>query len=238
MRALVVDDEPLVRSELVYALGCVARDCEVQEAESAVEALALLHDSAFDVVFLDIRMPSLSGIEAAAELRRLPKHPPIVFVTAHEDYAVEAFELAAFDYLLKPVTQERLAASLRRLRAQSQTPAPEGAANGRLPVEAGERKILVRADDIRFVEVRGHVVTVALFDESFRFRGTLGECEERLECHGCLRVHRAYLVNPRHVVEVSPFLGGACALRVDDRNHSEVPVSRNFAHVVRAAFEL
>jgi DNA-binding LytR/AlgR family response regulator len=238
MRALVVDDEPLVRGELVYMLGKVARDCEVQEADSAAEALALLERTAFDVVFLDIRMPALSGLEAVAEFERLPKRPHVVFVSAYDDHAVDAFEVAALDYLLKPVTEERLAATLKRLRAQSRKVNGDVAASGRLPVDVDGRTLLVKVDEIRYVEARGRIVSVSLFDERLRFRGSLAEAEERLERNGFLRVHRAYLVNPQRVVEVNPFLSGTYVLRVDDRARSEVPVSRNYVPAIRAAFEL
>ena len=239
MKALVVDDEPLVRSELIYMLERVANGCETKEAASASEALSLLEREAFDVMFLDIRMPSLSGIEAVAELEKFPKRPHVVFVSAYDDHAVEAFEVAALDYLLKPVTEERLAATLKRVHAQIESKPNAGPrASGRLPVDADGRTLLVKVDDIRYVEARGRAVSVALFDQQFRFRGSLAEAEERLGSHGFMRVHRAYLVNPQRVIEVNPFLSGTYVLRVDDRARSEVPVSRNFVPAIRAAFEL
>ena len=239
MRALVVDDEPLVRSELVYMLARVARDCEVQEADSAGAALVLLERAEFDVVFLDIRMPSLSGLQALAAFDKLAKRPQVVFVSAYDEHAVEAFEVAALDYLLKPVTEERLAATLKRLRAQLRRDGiGQAPAGGRLPVDVNGRTLLVKVEDIRYLEARGRTVSVALFDEHFRFRGSLGQAEERLARHGFLRVHRAYLINPQRVVEVNPFLSGTYVLRVDDRSRSEVPVSRSYVPAIRSAFEL
>ena len=237
MKALVVDDEPLVRNEFVYMLARVASDCAVREAGTALQALSLLQHAPFDVVFLDIRMPGLSGLEALSLINRIPNHPRVVFVTAHEDHALRAFELAAFDYLLKPVTEQRLAATFERLRtaAAAKTHAPP--LQGRLPVEGRGRTLLVPVSDIRYVAARGHVVSVALYDQTFRFRGTLADCEQRLESYDFMRVHRAYLVNPHHVVDVSTLIAGAYALHVDDRVRSEIPVSRNFAPAVRAAFE-
>ena len=238
MRALVVDDEPVVRKELVYTLARVAPECKIEEAESAVEALARMQSAAFDVVFLDIRMPGLDGLDAAAVIKQLPKRPGIVFVTAYPDYALSAFDVAASDYLLKPVTEERLADTLKRLRAQPSASANEPSEHARLPVSDEGRTLLLHVEDIRFVEARNHSVTVRLFDRSYRFRGSLGECATRLERHGFLRVHRAYIVNPRHVAEVNTFLAGTYVIRVDDRTRSEVPVSRNFAPAVRSAFDL
>ena len=238
MRALVVDDEALVRSDLVHALARVAPDFEVREAQSAQEALALLNRLPCDVVFLDIRMPGLSGLDAVAVIDQLPRRPPVVFVTAYADHALKAFEFAALDYLLKPVTEQRLAATLKRVRAHAYDKTVEPSMVERLPVDVEGRTLLVRIDEIRYVQARGHLVTVALFDQDFRFRGSLLECSQRLEAHGVLRVHRAYLVNPRHVVELNPFLAGTYSLHVDDRKHSSIPVSRNFVPAVRAAFQL
>jgi two-component system response regulator LytT len=238
LKALVVDDEPLVRSELTYTLQSVARGCLVREADSGREALDLLQRSDFDIVFLDIHMPELTGIEAAEAIKHLPTRPYVVFVTAHENYALAAFDVAASDYLLKPVTRERLTETLERLGIFARDAALSKALMmGRLVVQLGDRRLLVPIEDVRFVQVRGHQVSVALYDEAARLRGTLGGVEERLEAHGFVRAHRAYIVNPQHVVEFVPFAGGTYALHMDDRARSEVPVSRHFASAVRAAVE-
>ncbi len=128
MRALVVDDEPLVRSELVYALGKIGAGIEVGEAGDAVEALRALAEEPYDVVFLDINLPGLSGIEASRVIGKLERAPQIVFVTADDSHAVDAFELAAVDYVVKPVSQARLARTVARLRPPREAaPAAQGA---------------------------------------------------------------------------------------------------------------
>ncbi|HEV2737396.1 MAG TPA: LytTR family DNA-binding domain-containing protein [Candidatus Elarobacter sp.] len=242
MRALVVDDEPLVRSELVYALGKVAGDIEITEAADAVEALAELAGAAYDVVFLDINLPRLTGLEATKVINALPSPPQVVFVTAHESHAVDAFELAAFDYVVKPVSQARLAQTVGRLRALRANEAsafqPAGVPASRIALEDGERTRLVKIAEIRYVQANGHVVTARVFDGDLRWKGSLAEAAARFEPAGFLRVHRAYLVNPERVVEVEPFFGGAYLLRVDDKARSEVPVSRNYLPAVRKALGL
>jgi DNA-binding LytR/AlgR family response regulator len=242
VRALVVDDEPLVRSELVYALGKVADDVEIAEASDAVEALRELAGSAYDVVFLDINLPGLNGLEVTKVINALPAAPQVVFVTAHDTHAVDAFELAAFDYVVKPVSQERLARTIDRLRAQRESAVPAAAPpNGspaRVALEDGERMRLVKIAEIRYVQANGHVVTARVFDGDLRWKGSLAEAAARLEPTGFLRVHRAYLVNPERVVEVEPYFGGAYLLRVDDKARSEVPVSRNYLPAVRKALGL
>jgi DNA-binding LytR/AlgR family response regulator len=242
MRALVVDDEPLVRSELVYALGKVAGDIEITEAADAVEALAALAGSAYDVVFLDINLPRLTGLEATKVINALPSPPQVVFVTAHHTHALEAFDLAAFDYVVKPVSQARLAQTVERLRALRPNGAgvlaPADAAPSRIALEDGERTRLVKVAEIRYVQANGHVVTARVFDGDLRWKGSLAEAAARFEPAGFLRVHRAYLVNPERVVEVEPFFGGSYLLRVDDKARSEVPVSRNYLPAVRKALGL
>ena len=242
MRALVVDDEPLVRSELVYALGKVAADIEVTEAADAVEALRELAGAAYDVVFLDISLPRLTGLEATKVINALPSPPQVVFVTAHQSHALDAFDLAAFDYVVKPVSQARLAQTVERLRALRPNGAnavqPPDALPSRIALEDGERTRLVKVADIRYVQANGHVVTARVFDGDLRWKGSLAEAAARFEPAGFLRVHRAYLVNPERVVEVEPFFGGSYLLRVDDKARSEVPVSRNYLPVVRKALGL
>ncbi len=241
MRVLVVDDEALVRSELVYALGKAGGEIEISEAPDAVEALRILAGARYDVVFLDVSLPGLSGLEATKVINALPAPPHVVFVTAHDGYAVDAFELAAFDYVVKPVSEARLARTLERLRAARENAAPAEAVRanpGRVALEDGERTRLVKIAEIRYVQANGHLVTARLFDGDLRWKGSLADAASRLEPGGFLRVHRAYLVNPERVVEVEPFFGGSYLLRVDDKSRSEVPVSRNFLPAVRKALEL
>lgn len=241
MRVLVVDDEPLVRSELVYALGKVASDAVIDEANDAIEALRALAATPYDVAFLDINLPGLNGLEATRVIAALPSPPQIVFVTADDSRAVDAFELAAIDYVVKPVSQARLARTVERLRA-SRAPGAAHAAPAEIPrrvaLEDGERTRLVKVAEIRYLQANGHVVTARIGEGDLRWKGSLADAAARLEPAGFLRVHRAYLVNPERVVEVEPYFGGSYLLRVDDKLRSEVPVSRNFLPAVRRALGL
>lgn len=103
----------------------------------------------------------------------------------------------------------------------------------RLPVEADRTTVFVPIGDIRFIEARGHMVSVAVLDRTFRFRGTLEECESRLRSHGFMRAHRAYLVNAQRIVAVTPLHSGLYVLHVDDRTRSQIPVSRHYAPKIR-----
>ena len=231
-----------MRSELVYVLAKVAEDAEITEAGDAVEALRELAGSRYDIVFLDINLPGLSGLEATKVINALPSAPHVVFVTAHDEHAVDAFELAAFDYVVKPVSETRLARTVERWRAVRNSAVPVASAgNGtlaRVALEDGERTRLVKTAEIRYVQANGHVVTARVFDGDLRWKGSLAEAASRFEPAGFLRVHRAYLVNPERVVEVEPFFNGSYLLRVDDKARSEVPVSRNYLPAVRKALGL
>ncbi len=232
MRALICDDEPLVRSELAYALLRLRPDTHVVEVGNAVDALEKIAATRFDVVFLDIEMHGLSGMDAIRIIEKSKDRPRVVLVSAHDEHAISAFEHAALDYLVKPVSEARLSRTLERL-SLTPGPADSGITTDKLPVYHGEKTRFVRIGDIRFVEADGRGVNVVSFDETARFRGTLAECARRLERHGFLRVHRAFLVNVAHVVEITPSFGGTYVLRFDDRMRRDVPVSRNYARAVR-----
>lgn len=228
-----------MRSELVYLLGRVAPEFTITEAADAVEALQYLAASPYDVAFVDINLPGLSGLEATKVIAALPSPPHVVFVTADDSRAVDAFELAAIDYVVKPVSQSRLARTVERLRALREGTAPTGAeAPRRVALEDGERTRLVKVAEIRYVQANGHTVTARIGDGDLRWKGSLADAAERLEPAGFLRVHRAYLVNPERVVEMEPFFGGSYLLRVDDKARSEVPVSRGYLPAVRKALGL
>jgi len=233
LRALICDDEALVRAELAFVLRDVVPECDIVEVETAAAALSALRERPFDVLFLDIHMPGLSGIEALRRLESIADAPPVIIVSAHEDYALAAFEHAAVDYLLKPVNGARLAKTLERIKRTGSPQAPSPPS--RIAVELGASTKMVSIDDVRFVEASGHRIEIHLYDEIARYRGSLASCERLLEAHGFMRVHRAYLVNVRHIVEICPSFAGTSSVRVDDRARSTVPVSRNHARKLRSS---
>lgn len=239
MRVLICDDESLVRGELAYTLRRVEKGVDIVEASNALEALGTLQQQAFDVVFLDVRMPGLSGFQATQVISKFADPPKIVFVSAHEDHALAAFEHEAFDYLLKPVSESRLTETIARLRrTRTATPLQKNQTVHRLPVETNGTTRLIRAADIRFVRADDRAVSVYLLDECVRFRGTLAECEARLGAMRFIRVHRSFLVSLDHIVELSPSFAGTYVVRVDDRARREVPVSRTHVRALREALGL
>lgn len=229
---LVVDDEPPAREDLAYLLRQHPRVGMVTTAGDATEALRRLRDGSFDALFLDIRMPGLDGLELARVLSRFAHPPDIVFVSAYENHAVEAFELAAVDYLLKPVRPERLSDAIRRLgagRSSGGAQGAEGAAN-RIAVEMGGRTRLIERDSICFVESSGDYVRLHTGSESYLLRTPISSLEENWRKAGFVRVHRRYLIALRHLTELRVRPGGGYVMVVDGR---ELPVSRRHARELR-----
>lgn len=241
LHVLVVDDEAPARDELAFLLHQQAQVGRVDQAASATSCLELLARGGIDAVFLDVRMPHLDGLALARLIGQMARPPLVVFVTAYEDHAVEAFGLATVDYLMKPVRPERLGVTLQRLsRARaSAVAAPSSSPLGdRIAVSARGQIRLLPAAEVRVAIADGEGVTVRTTEGRYHVRQTLHELEERLEPHGFLRVHRAYLVNLNHVSSIDGFFNGTYLLKLAGLPDLTVPVSRRHAADLRSAIRL
>lgn len=226
LRVLVIDDEQPALDELSFLLNRDDRVATVLTADSATDALRVLQNHDIDALFLDIQMPGLTGLELAAMLSRFREPPPIVFVTAHEEHAVEAFDLRAVDYVLKPVRAERLAEAVRRVLAVS-APPPEP--DEQIPVErAGVTRFIGRSA-IAYVEARGDYTRLHTAEGSFLVRWRLATLEQEWAEAGFVRIHRSFLVSLAHVREIRTD-GGRCVLRVGG---TDLVVSRRHTREVR-----
>ena len=198
----------------------------VDAAASAEEALVALGDGDdIDAVFLDVRMPGLDGLELARVLRRFERPPAVVFVSAFDDHAVSAFELAALDYLVKPVSRRRLDEAIERVARRAPAAEPP-AEDETVPVDAlrgGGTRLLPRSS-ILYLQAHGDYVRVASTDGRFLLRARLSDLEERWAGAGFARVHRGFVVNLRRAVEVRPRLNGTAVLVMADG--TEVPIAR------------
>src|SRR5690242_5033409 len=174
MRVLVVDDEAPARSELLHLLG-VHADVTADEASGAGAVLTRVREGTYYAIFLDVQMRGLTGLDVAALVRAGASPPAIVFVTAHAEYAVEAFAVEAFDYLLKPVDPERLARVVERLRDRAHENAVPV---DKVPVVAGGRTELLDPDQIHFVQADGDYSRVHTYDRAYLCTASLGELED------------------------------------------------------------
>ncbi|AXT86232.1 DNA-binding response regulator [Aeromicrobium sp. A1-2] len=212
LNALVVDDEQPVLDELVWLLGRDVRITSVRAARSGAEALRMLEAGDIDLVFLDVAMPGLSGLDIARLLGRFATPPRIVFVTAHDQHAVEAFEMNAVDYLLKPIREERLRESVRRACADTDSPAPE--TQDSIAVELGGVTRFVSRRSVSYVEASGDYVRLHTADgPGHLVRVPIGTLADDWSDAGFVRIHRSHVVNLAHVREVR-INGGRCSVLV------------------------
>lgn len=228
LAALVVDDEAPAREELAYLLREDPRIGEVCTAASAAQALRVLGENRVDVVFCDIKMPGLDGVELARIVSRFAERPQIVFVTAYDDRAVDAFDLAATDYVMKPVRADRLAETVRRVvSAESADAAAEEDEN--IAVELAGVTRFVRRSQVRYVEAHGDYARLHTATDTHLLRCPLTELEERWADAGFVRIHRSTLVALAHVDEIR-VVEGHYTVRLGD---AELAVSRRHTRELR-----
>ena len=228
LRVLVVDDERPALDELAWLLDRDPRVGTVLTTDSAAEALRVLQEEQVDAVFMDIRMPGLTGLDLARVLSRFKAPPPVVFVTAHDEHAVDAFELNAVDYVLKPVRDDRLAEAVRRVvEAQGTTSAQ--ADDDQIAVELGGVTRFVSRGEVRYVEAQGDYARLHTASGSHLVRVPLTTLEEQWQDAGFVRIHRSLLVALPHVEEVR-MDAGRCTVVVGGE---ELVVSRRHTRELR-----
>jgi DNA-binding LytR/AlgR family response regulator len=228
LRVLVVDDEAPACADLAYLLQDDSRVGQVLVATSASEALRLLADTSVDVIFSDIKMPGLDGVELARVASRFARRPQVVFVTAYDDRAVDAFELQAVDYVMKPVRPDRLAEAVRRV--VSAGAGDHGADEDEtIAVELAGVIRFVRRSQIRYVEAHGDYARLHTGAESHLLRCPLADLEQRWAPAGFVRIHRSTLVALAHVDEVRA-VDGRYSVRIGS---VELPVSRRHTRELR-----
>ena len=247
LRTVVVDDERLAREELCFLLSQVGGIEVVAQADDGVSALDVIAEQTPDLVMLDVQMPGLTGFEVARRLLRGGTDSHLVFVTAFDQHAIEAFNVNAVDYLLKPVEAERLAMAVERVRKRmaSERGNPAGTAGPagldrvlqllgerqnrreQLAVKVGERFILLQTDEVVHASVEDDVITVVTnsLSGTSNYR-TLDELQARLDPDVFWRVHRSHLVNINKIREIVPWFSRNFILKMKDAKGSEIPVSR------------
>ena len=262
LKTIVVDDEQLARDELGYLLGQVGGVEIIAQAGNGVEALETIDRLQPDLVFLDVQMPGLTGFEVARRLLDSGPVSHIIFVTAYDQHAIEAFEVNAVDYLLKPVDPTRLEIALQRARRRiavdrdAAMPAIPGISNQqleqivqlvternsrreRLALKVGERFLLVQSEDIIYASLAEESITVVTNQHvgTSNYR-TLDELQTRLDPSIFWRVHRSHLVNINKIKEIVPWFSRNYILRMKDEKSTEIPVSRTQTRRLRDYLKL
>nr|WP_072691249.1 LytTR family DNA-binding domain-containing protein [Rhodococcus marinonascens] len=246
---LAVDDEKPALDELAFLLRAQDTVGEIRHASDATAALRILQDDNIDAVFLDINMPGLDGLELAGILSNFASPPLVVFVTAHDDRAVAAFDLGAVDYLLKPLRRERIAESVRRIREVGNregrsrpgrnrggvNPALGAMADEVIPVELGGATTLVPRSSVEWVEADGDYARLHTSDGSHLVRIPISALEKRWADAGFLRVHRSHLVAMQLVTGIRTVGNGlvVCLRARGGHPPIELPVSRRHTRMLK-----
>lgn len=257
INTLVVDDERPARDELAFLLKGFPEISVVAQGKNGVEAVNLIKEHTPDLVFLDVQMPGLDGFGVIKKLldRKL-RVPHIVFATAYDHYAVQAFEVNAVDYILKPFDKARIAKAIQRVKkavetatapsdrleslvaqlgqAQTARPAPS-----KLLVKSQQRLMLVDADDVIFAAIEDGTITVVAREvEGTSNYRTIEELQNSLDSEQFWRAHRSYLVNINQIREVVPWFKSSYMLKMNDKKQSEIPVSRAQTRRLRELFRM
>jgi two-component system, LytTR family, response regulator LytT len=258
LRTVVIDDEQLAREELCFLLGQLGGVEIVAQGGNGIEALRIVEEQAPDLVLLDVQMPGLTGFEVARRLLQAGVEAQVVFVTAYDQHAIEAFDVNAVDYLLKPVESGRLGTALERVRRRLQSarsPTPSRAEEldkllqalserrqdrrEQLAVKVGDRFLLIQSDEVVHASVEDDVITVVTnsLSGTSNYR-TLDELQNRLDPAVFWRVHRSHLVNINKIKEIVPWFSRNYLLRMRDGKSTEIPVSRSQTRRLREYLRL
>jgi len=239
LRVLSVDDESPALDELKYLLSLENDIIVVGEADSGAAAISMAAELRPDVIFLDVQMRGMDGLETAVVLRTVVPQTLLVFATAYDEYAVQAFEVGAVDYILKPFESERIHMTVERLKnyrldewlaatermdiALSKTKISVK----KIPLERNGKIIMVHYNDLIYAYTHKGIVTVVTNCGEFGYGGTLTELEIRLNQTNLVRVHKSYIVNMDKVQEVVPWFKGTYWLKVEGDSGAEIPVSKS-----------
>ncbi len=257
INTIIVDDEKPAREELAYLLKGFPEINVIGQGRNGVDAVNLIKEHSPDLVFLDVQMPGLDGFGVLKKLvERKMKVPHVVFATAFDHYAVQAFDVNAVDYVLKPFDKARISKAIARARKaiETQIPAAErleqlvsqlgnskqsSTQPVKLLVKSQQRLLLVDAEDVIWASIQDGMITVMAKDaEGVSNYHTLEELNAALESDSFWRPHRSFLVNIHHIKEVVPWFKASYMLKMSDKKQTEVPVSRSQLKRMRELFKL
>ncbi|EFR44423.1 LytR/AlgR family response regulator transcription factor [Streptococcus pseudoporcinus] len=233
MKVALIDDEPLARMELSYLLQQTQEVEAIFEGESIEDAFQIILTDQPDLLFLDIHLTDESGLDLAKRLSKVPQAPLIIFATAYDNHAVEAFEVNALDYILKPFEETRIKKAIEKAKSALEvqntnylTQAKTDKTIERLTIETDERIYLLPFTDIIYCEVQGKETTIHTKKGSYTSHTSLSALEKNLTSDRFLKVHRAYIINQEEIKEIQPWFNQT--YQVTMSNRGKVPVSRSY----------
>ncbi|EHI69057.1 LytR/AlgR family response regulator transcription factor [Streptococcus ictaluri] len=231
MKVVIIDDEPLARMELAFLLEQTQQVESIFQGESIEDALQLILTQQPDLLFLDIHLTDESGLDLAKTVSSVSNPPLIIFATAYDNHAVEAFEVNALDYILKPFEGSRIQKAIEKAQLaltnkQSSSSKESLQQKERLTIEVDERIYLLPFSEIVYCEVQGKETTVYTAKKQYTSHISLGAIEKQLKASRFLKVHRSYLINLDEIKEIQPWFNQT--YQVTMSNGGKVPVSRSY----------
>ncbi|MBA5851357.1 response regulator transcription factor [Clostridium sp. cel8] len=229
MKAIIVEDEFLSREELKYFIKNYSSIEVVNEFDDGIDVLKFIQQNEVDVIFLDINIPSLDGVLLAQNISKFSKKPYIVFITAYKEHAVEAFEIEAFDYILKPYSESRIISMLNKLESSynsSKENNLEDPVINKINLWKNEKIIVVDLDDIYYCTAKERVTFVYTKKEEYIVNSSISEFYTTLPKNKFFKSHRSYIVNINKIKEIIPWFNNTYNLKLKDINQ-EIPVSRS-----------
>jgi two-component system, LytTR family, response regulator LytT len=257
INTIIVDDEKPAREELAFLLKGFPEIHVLAQGKNGLEAINLIKDHNPDLVFLDVQMPGLDGFGVLQKLvERKVRVPHVVFATAFDHYAVQAFDVNAVDYVLKPFDKARISRAIQKVKreiesatspterleqlvSQLAAPKPNSSQPAKVLIRSQQRMLLVDSRDLIFASIEGGLISITAKDaEGTSNYRTLDELLEALDDESFWRPHRSYLVNIHHIKEVVPWFKSSFMLKMNDKKQSEIPVSRQQTKRLRELFNL
>lgn len=233
IKVVVIDDEYLAIEELSFLLSKVPYIRILGKGEGGIEGLKLVEELKPDLVFVDVKMPDITGIQFSKEIKRRNIDCKIIFTTAYDQYAIEAFDVDAIDYILKPYEEERVLRAVSKAKdiiknnnVVSNKVSENNIILNKLPLLKDDKLVLIDVEDILLIHTEDRNIYIKTNTETFISSYSLQELEERLKAKGFFRTHRSYLVNLNKIKEITPWFNGTYVATLEGSN-KEVPISRN-----------
>jgi len=231
MNCIIVDDEYPSREELKYFINNFSNIKIMDEFDDSIIALEYIEANKPDVIFLDINMPKLDGMALGKIISHFPKHPIIIFITAHKDYAVDAFEIGVFDYILKPYSEERIVNSLKKIEKYLD----KKSINSKITLWKDNKMMVRNIIDISYCEANEREVLIYIKGMQYNINCSISDFYKKLPKEFFFRSHRSYIINTNKIVEIVPWFNNTFMLKLQEEK-VDIPVSRNnmieFKHIM------
>ncbi|WP_291636509.1 LytTR family DNA-binding domain-containing protein [Clostridium sp.] len=222
MNCIIVDDEYPSREELKYFINNFSNIKIMDEFDDSIKALEYIEKNKPDIIFLDINMPKLDGMALGKIINHFPKHSLIIFITAHKDYAVDAFEIEAYDYILKPYSEERIVSTLKKIEKCSDNKC----ANNKITLWKDNKMMVRSIIDISYCEARERETLVYIKGMQYNINCSISEFYKKLPKEFFFRSHRSYIINTDKIMEIIPWFNNTFMVKLQGEE-VDIPVSRN-----------